>query len=424
MSWEKRDKAVIWHPFTQMKTEKRFIPIVKGEGAHLIDDEGNRYIDAISSWWTNLHGHGHPYIAERVGAQAKQLEHVMFAGFTHPPAIELAERLLDKLPKAIDRIFYSDNGSTAVEVALKMAFQYWHNQGKEKNKVIAFENGYHGDTFGAMSVSERDAYTAPFSKNLFDVHYIPVPTDEKLENCLQQLKIYLERGDVAAIIFEPLVQGAGCMNMYPAANLDKVIKLAKAKNTLVIADEVMTGFGRTGKLFAADHLEHKPDIMCLSKGLTGGTMALGVTACTDAIYKQFYADDKLKTFFHGHSFTANPLACAASLASLDLLEKESCQSQIQFINVWHREFLEKIKDHPKVVKPRITGTILAFDLKTDEKTGYFHSQRDSIYDYFINKNLLIRPLGNTIYLLPPYCITKEQLTACYSGILGFLEKGK
>ncbi len=421
MTWKERDRAVVWHPFTQMKTSGDAIPIVKGEGVYLIDDKGNKYLDAISSWWTSLHGHGHPYIAEKIAEQAKNLEHVMFAGFTHPPAIELAERLIEILPTEITKIFYSDNGSTSTEVALKMCFQYWHNHGQAKSRVIAFENSYHGDTFGAMAVSARDAYTAPFQQNLFEVYTIPVPNGDNLEKCLEELEKHLATGEVASIIFEPLVQGAGCMHMYSPKELDAIIKLAHQHKALVIADEVMTGFGRTGTLFASDQLEHKPDIMCLSKGLTGGTMALGVTACTETIYQAFYADDKYKTFFHGHSFTANPLACVVSLASLDLLLKEDCKDRIKAVAEAHNSFLERIKHHPFVSQPRQMGTIVAFDLKTGEETSYFNSARDSIYDHFLSKGLLLRPLGNTIYVLPPYCITIEELENIYSEIINYLD---
>lgn len=416
MSLSQRDEAVIWHPFTQMKTAGTAIPIVKGEGAYLIAEDGKRYLDAISSWWVNLHGHSHPYIAERLAKQALQLEHVMFAGFTHPPAVELAERLLGHLPSNLGKIFYSDNGSTAVEVALKMAFQYWHNLQQPKYKVIALEGSYHGDTFGAMSVSTRDEYTHPFVPNLFEVLYIPTPIEGKEEASLQQLSEYLQADDIAAVIFEPLVQGADGMTMYPARSLDKLISMCRDKGLLVIADEVMTGFGRTGKIFASDHLLHKPDIICLSKGLTGGAMALGVTACIDTIYETFYSEDSLKTFFHGHSFTANPLACTAALASLDLLERQETQASILRINARHEAYKEKVEQHPKLKNVRVLGTILAFELRTDERDTYFNSIRDYLYQFFIERGILLRPLGNTLYVLPPYCITDADLAKVYSAI--------
>jgi adenosylmethionine---8-amino-7-oxononanoate aminotransferase len=274
MSLQQRDLRSVWHPFTQMKLEGISIPIVKGAGTFLIDENGRQYIDAIASWWVNLHGHAHPYIAQKVYEQLVTLEHVIFAGFTHEPAVQLAERLLQQLPANHSKIFYSDNGSTAVEVGLKMAFQYWHNQGNERNEIIAFSHAYHGDTFGAMSVSERSEYTHPFSENLFKVGFIEVPVKGNESTSKEQMKTLLSSGKVAAFIFEPLVLGASGMMMYEPAELDELISICKEADVLTIADEVMTGFGRTGQMFATDYLTNKPDIICMSKGITGGTMAL------------------------------------------------------------------------------------------------------------------------------------------------------
>src|SRR5919199_1192504 len=325
-----RDKAVVWHPFTQMQTAPLPIPIVRGEGSILYAANGQTYLDMVASWWVNLHGHAHPYIAQRVSEQLTTLEHVIFAGFIHQPAVELAERLLSILPSNQAKVFYSDNGSTAVEVALKMAFQYWHNLGMPRKKVVAFEDAYHGDTFGAMAVGGRSAFTAPFVPFLFDVEYLPVPVAGREEEVLNRAS-ELFSDEVAAFIVEPLVQGAGGMTMYDPGVLDQLFKLARRHGALLIADEVMTGFGRTGKLFASHYLEEKPDLMCVSKGLTGGTMALGITTCTQGIYDAFLSDDKFKTLFHGHSFTANPFACVASLASMDLLLSDDTQKSIQRI---------------------------------------------------------------------------------------------
>jgi adenosylmethionine-8-amino-7-oxononanoate aminotransferase len=410
-----RDRAVIWHPFTQMQTAPLPVPIVRGEGSVLYGADGREYLDMISSWWVNLHGHAHPHIAQRVSEQLQTLEHVIFAGFTHPPAVELAERLLAILPKNQSKIFYSDNGSTAVEVALKMAFQYWHNLGKPRRKVVAFDNAYHGDTFGAMAVSGRSAFTAPFVPFLFDVDYLPVPVAGQEEAVLKQAETLFST-DVAAFIAEPLVQGAGGMVMYEPAVLDKLIQLARRNGSLVIADEVMTGFGRTGRLFASDYLQQKPDLMCLSKGLTGGTMALGVTTCSQAIYDAFLSDDKFKTLFHGHSFTANPLACTAALASMDLLLLGETQANIQRISQKHADFVDRLADYSTVNNIRQRGTLLAFELNIGEQTSYFNNIRDVAYNFLIERDVLMRPLGNVLYFIPPYCTTDEQLTYAYRQV--------
>ena len=411
----KRDRAVIWHPFTQMQTAPLPVPIVRGEGSVLYGADGREYLDMISSWWVNLHGHAHPYIARRVSEQLTTLEHVIFAGFTHPPAVELAERLLAVLPPNQAKIFYSDNGSTAVEVALKMAFQYGYNLGQPRRKVVAFENAYHGDTFGAMAVSGRSAFTAPFAPFLFDVEYLPAPIADQEAAALQRAET-LFTDEVAAFIAEPLVQGAGGMIMYEPAVLDNLFKLARRSGALLIADEVMTGFGRTGKLFASDYLTEKPDLMCLSKGLTGGTMALGVTSCTQPIYDAFLSDDKFKTLFHGHSFTANPLACTAALASLDLTLANETQASIQRIAAEHAAFTRRLMQQATVENVRQRGTLLAFDLKSNGETSYFNTIRDRAYNFLLERGVLMRPLGNTLYLMPPYCTTDAQLQYAYQQV--------
>lgn len=410
-----RDQAVIWHPFTQMQTAPLPISIVRGSGSILYGSDGREYLDMISSWWVNIHGHAHPHIAKRVSEQLQILEHVIFAGFTHQPAVELAERLLAILPTNQSKVFYSDNGSTAVEVALKMAFQYWHNLGMPRKRIVAFENAYHGDTFGAMAVGGRSAFTAPFVPFLFDVDYLPVPVPGQEEIILQQAEA-LFTSDVAAFIAEPLVQGAGGMVMYEPHVLDKLIKLARSQGALIIADEVMTGFGRTGKLFASDHLDEKPDLMCLSKGLTGGTMALGVTACAAHIYDAFLSNDKHKTLFHGHSFTANPLACTAALASMDLLLLPETQANIQRIAQSHANFAKRLATYSSVSTVRQHGTLLAFDLNVGEQTSYFNNIRDTAYNFLLDRGVLMRPLGNVLYLMPPYCTTDEQLAFAHKQI--------
>lgn len=414
-----RDQAVIWHPFTQMQTAPLPIPIVRGEGSVLYTEDGRDMLDMISSWWVNLHGHAHPYIAERVSAQLRTLEHTIFADFTHEPAVHLAERLLPILPSNQRRVFYSDNGSTAVEVALKMAFQYWHNIGQPRRKVVAFADAYHGDTFGAMAVSGRSAFTAPFAPFLFDVTYLPTPVPGREADVLELART-LFTDDVAAFIVEPLVQGAGGMVMYEPEGLNDLFALARTQGILLIADEVMTGFGRTGKLFASHYLTEQPDLMCLSKGLTGGTMALGVTTCTEAIYNAFLSTDKLKTLFHGHSFTANPLACTAALASLDLLLHDDRLADIQRIDAQHTVFAGTLRQSPVVSNVRQRGTLLAFDLVTNGQTSYFNNIRDVAYQFLLKQGVLMRPLGNVLYFMPPYCTTNEQLQTAYGSVLALL----
>jgi adenosylmethionine-8-amino-7-oxononanoate aminotransferase len=422
MNLSERDQKVIWHPYTQMQTAAPAIGIIKGEGAYLFAEDGRKYLDISSSWWVNLHGHAHPYIAKQVSEQLSVLEHVIFAGFTHQPAVELAEQLISILPKGQERIFYSDNGSTAVEIALKMALQYWYNSGKPRNKIIAFKEAYHGDTFGAMSVSGRSLFTDPFSPLLFDVIFIDAPVPGMEEESLGQMKKALqEHDDVAAFIFEPLVQGTAGMIMHSAVVLDQLIGLSKDSGVLTIADEVMTGFGRTGKLFATDYLDNVADMICLSKGLTGGTMPLGVTSCNSSIYEAFLSEEKSKMLFHGHSYTANPLACRAALASMELLLKDSCRDAIARIAENQSSFADKIRDHKQVTDARSLGTILAIELRTAENTSYLNPQRDILYQFFLDRGILMRPLGNIIYLLPPYCTTSEDLEHVYKTITAYLE---
>ncbi len=387
------------------------IPIVKGDGTYIFDDEGNAYLDAISSWWVTLHGHAHPYIAEKIYKQALTLEQVIFAGFTHEPAVLLAERLLKVLPGEFSRIFYSDNGSTATEVALKMALQYWWNKGiQHRKKILAFNHSYHGDTFGAMSVSERSVFTLAFQEKLFEVQFVDIA---RTADVLQDLNW----NEVACVIYEPLVQGAGGMLMYEPSALDAFLQQCHAHGVICIADEVMTGFGRTGRLFASDYLTEQPDIVCLSKGLTGGTMALGVTACTQEIYEAFLEEDKLKTFFHGHSFTANPLACAAALASLDLLQEDDCQQRIQRISAQHQAFAATLGSlFPAATKNiRCRGTLLAFELVQGKDEYLNHISRE-ITVMALSKGVYLRPLGNTVYLMPPYCITEAELNQVYEVV--------
>jgi adenosylmethionine-8-amino-7-oxononanoate aminotransferase len=404
-----KDNQFVWHPFTHLSNTEDAIHIVKGEGAYFYDVDGNKLLDGISSWWVNLHGHCHPYISQKVSEQLHTLEHAIFSGFTHTPAVTLAERLIWHLPKNQSKIFYSDNGSTAVEVALKMTLQYFHNQGIIKKKFIAFENAYHGDTFGSMSVGARNVFNNAFENLLFDVIHIPLPNVYNIGDLKDTLEIWFKNHkDIAGFIFEPLVQGAAGMLMYEAKYLDELMSICKQHQVICIADEVMTGFGRTGRFFASEYLTQQPDIICLSKGLTGGYMPLGVTSCAQFIYDAYLSDDKTKTFFHGHSYTANATACSAGLASLDLMEKEETIEQILMITQANHDFVLKHKSHK------------ALKINTEEHTHYLNNASESIATYFLKRNIIVRPLGNILYLIPPYCITEQELKDVYIVIEGFL----
>lgn len=414
LSLSERDKKVIWHPYTSQKYAPEPIPIVKGAGAWLYDDKGNKYLDAISSWWVTVHGHSHPYIAEKIYNQALQLEQVIFAGFTHQPAVELAERVLQLLPGSFSKIFYSDNGSTAVEVALKMAIQFWWNRGDSKRRrILALKHSYHGDTFGAMSVSERGLFTLAFHDRLFEVLFAEPPQAGAPVHINGYDESVLD--ECACVIYEPLLQGAGGMNMYSAEALEQFIETCRSHGIICIADEVMTGFGRTGKMFASSSTPLQPDIICLSKGITGGTMALGVTACTEYIHQAYVNDDKAKTFFHGHSFTANPIACTAALASLDLFEKEHTLSRIMEIENWHRAFADRLAQLQNVRNVRLCGTVVACEVFSDVE-GYTSNVRDTITAEALKNDVYLRPLGNTVYLMPPYCITRNEMHFVYDVV--------
>ncbi len=413
-----RDAKVIWHPYTQHQHFGPAVSIVKGEGALLFDEAGNSYIDAISSWWVNIHGHANPYLAEKIYQQAQVLEQVIFTNFTHKPAVLLAERLIQILPGNPAKIFYSDNGSTAVEVALKMAIQFWLNKGiSGRNKILVFEHAYHGDTFGAMSVSGRGLFTNAFRELLFDVIFIETPDSGNLEKIKSVIESHKEQ--IAAFIYEPLLQAAGGMRMYEAKYLDVLLDFVRSQKILCIADEVLTGFGRTGTLFASESITPPADMICLSKGLTGGFMPLGVTACSQVIFDAFLSDDRTKTFFHGHSYTANPLACTAGLASLELLLEKSCMNRINEIQNQHEQFVQK--ELSKVsgdyfLNTRILGTVLAFELNMG-KNEYTNQVGSEIMELAMKEGIYLRPLGNTVYLMPPYCISKEQLKKIYRFIL-------
>ncbi len=421
MNLSERDLLYNWHPYTQHKTASIFPAIVKGKDALLWDENGMEYIDAIASWWVNPYGHSNQVIADAIYKQLTTLEHVLFGGFTHDKAVELSEKLIEILPSNQKKIFYSDNGSTAVEVAIKVALQFFYNKGNKRTKIIAFEDAFHGDTFGAMAASGISFYTQAFSDSLLEVVRVPVPTAGNEDKALQILKGHLETNEFAAFIFEPLVLGAAGMVMYQPEVLDKMIAICNNNNVFTIADEVMTGFGKTGKTFATDYLINKPDMMCLSKALTGGTIPMAITTFTQEIFDGFYDDDVNKALFHGHTFTANPTGCAAALASISLLQTNEMQDNIQRINQSHLAFESKINNHPKVKTTRILGVIFALEVKTENEESYYGTMRNKLYNFFIEKGVILRPVGNIIYILPPYIITDNQLQKVYQTIENALE---
>jgi adenosylmethionine-8-amino-7-oxononanoate aminotransferase len=403
-----QENSKVWHPFTQHALAGPEVEIERAEGAYLYAKDGRKILDGISSWWVNTHGHCHREIVKAVQAQASRLEQVIFAGFTHAPAEELAEKLLKATKNNFAHVFYSDSGSTAVEVALKMALGYWQHSGKPRKTVVALEGGYHGDTFGGMSVSGRSVFNELYEEFLFHVEHVPFPAQGHEQDMFNHLEPILKSGGCAAVILEPLVLAAGGMLMYTPETLKKISQLCKRYDVLLIADEVMTGFGRTGTMFACEQAQIWPDIMCLSKGLTGGFLPMGATLCQDRIYDAFYQKDRSKMFFHSSSYTGNALACAAALANLKIWESEPVMARIASISAAQRAGVERFKKRKDVQNARSLGTILAFEVK-DKGSDYLSSIGPKLYEFFMSKNVLLRPLGNTVYILPPYCITEEEL---------------
>lgn len=422
-SFSQRDRQVLWHPFTQVKIDSPPIPIVRGKGALLYAEDGTAYLDAISSWWVNLHGHCHPYICAKINRQLKTLEHTMFADITHPPAIELAERLLKILPGGMSKVFFSDNGSTAVETALKMVFQYWHNQDPKTKKqtIIAFEGGYHGDTFGAMSLAGKHAFNQAFWPHLFKIASIPPPLEGQEDRSVQHLRKLISSNTIAGFIFEPIVQGVRGMVRHSAKGLSALIGLCRRHGILTIADEVMTGFGRLGPLFASSLTANSADIICLAKGLTGGFLPLAATVVREEVFNGFISPQRNKALLHGHTYTANPLACIAAIASLDLLETETCSRQRIRIENQHMEFCRQWGSHPNLKRCEAIGTILALEYKTAEEGSYFNTLRKHLSSYFLREKILLRPFGNTLHMMPPYCIHNSQLQQIYQKIAVTLE---
>ncbi len=399
----------IWHPFTQHALMPEQVFVERAEGAYLYTRDGERIIDAISSWWINIHGHNHPKIVAAVQAQAAQMDQIIFAGFTHGPAEELAARLIALTPPELTRVFFSDSGSTAVEVGLKMALGVFANRGRPRKGIVAFEDAYHGDTFGGMSVGGRSVFNAAYEPMLFDVHRLPFPDGDGQATLGAFEHLLKTQGDdIAALIVEPLVLGAAGMLMYGPEILKGLHDLCRRYGVFFIADEVMTGWGRTGTRFACDQAGIAPDILCLSKGLTGGFLPLAVTLATDEIYAAFYSTDRSRTFFHSSSFTGNPMACAAANAALSLWDEEPVMERIDSIHAHQAVLLKRLAARPDVRNARHTGTIMAFDIKSDEH-GYLAGIGPKLYRYFIANGVLLRPLGDTLYMLPPYCVSKEDL---------------
>lgn len=416
MNLSDKDKLYNWHPYTQHQTAAHHPAIVKGKDALLWDENGKEYIDAIASWWVNPFGHSNQFVADAIYKQLTTLEHVLFGGFTHDKVVALAEKLVQILPNNQKKFFYSDNGSTAVEVAIKASFQFNHNKDIKKDTIIAFEDAFHGDTFGAMAVSGISLFTDAFKDSLLKVIRIPVPVKGKEQESKDALQKAITEHNVAAFIFEPLVLGAAGMVMYEPEVLDDLIKICKANSVLTIADEVMTGFGKTGKIFACNYLKEQPDMMCLSKALTAGTIPMAITSFTDEIFNGFKSDSVNHALFHGHTFTANPTGCAAALASLELLEQEQTWNNINRIHQAHLAFQNKINNHAKISTTRVLGVIFALEITTSEETSYYGSIRNKLYNFFIENGIILRPVGNIVYILPPYVITNEQLQKVYETI--------
>lgn len=413
MSISRTDQAHIWHPLTQHKTSSAPLPIVRAKGAMLYGENGETYIDGIASWYTAMYGHCNPYIIEKVTAQMKTLDQITFTGFTHQPATTLAEKLIAILPSNQQKLFFNDNGSTAVEAGIKMALQYHFNNDEKRNTLIAFEGGFHGDTFGAMSVSGLSVYNGPFEDFFLNVERIPVPQEDNIEEVLEKLENIIQTQACAGFIYEPLVQGAAGMKIHSVSGLERILKKCKSHNVVTIADEVMTGFGKTGKHFASLYLDTYPDIICLSKSLTAGLVPMSLTTCTQEIFDAFLDDAISKGFFHAHTYSANPIACAAAIAGIELLTSAEMQDNIERIHKKHSAFAKAIKTHPKAMNVRIKGVIFALEL--DTKMERYGELRNQLYTHFMERGVALRPLGNTIYILPPFVTSDEQLDTIYKA---------
>ena len=411
-------ESPIWHPFTQHGLGEPIPTVARAEGAVLHTSDGQQIIDAISSWWVTTHGHAHPRIAAAIAERAAVLDQIIFAGWTHGPAEELANGLRALMPESLTRVFFSDSGSTSVEVALKMALGYWLHRGETRHSVVVMDNGYHGDTIGAMSVGARGAFNRAYEPLLFDVASIPFPSHGAEQHALDALEVACRKG-AAAFIVEPLILGAGGMLMYSSQTLADMRRICARYGTLFIADEVMTGWGRTGTLLACEQAKIEPDILCLSKGLTGGAIPLAVTMASEPVFEAHRSEDRARMFFHSSSYTANPIACAAANANLAIWRNEPVMQRIANLGEGQAAQLNALATHPAVQNPRRTGTITAFEV--GEGSGYLSDLAPRMLALFRERNVLLRPLGNTIYVMPPYCISSEQLDCIYDTIREVLD---
>jgi adenosylmethionine---8-amino-7-oxononanoate aminotransferase len=410
----RRKTSPIWHPFTQHALQPDMVRIVRGEGAYLFADDGRRIIDAISSWWVVTHGHCHPPIVRAIQKQAERLNQIIFAGHTHEPAEEVASAMLKLAPRGLDYVFFSDSGSTSVEVALKMALGYWHNVGRPRSRIVVMQHSYHGDTIGAMSVGARGVFNAAYGPLLFEVATVPFPFEGQEQETLDALEAAC-RDKPAAFIVEPLILGAGGMLMYPARVLKEMKRICEVSGVGFIADEVMTGWGRTGTLFACEQADVLPDIACYSKGLTGGSLPLAVTLCRDEIFEAHFSQDRSRTFFHSSSYTANPIACAAAKANLDLWNDPAVTARVAAVAAMQENALSALRTDGRFKNVRRTGTITALELEARD-AGYLAGIGPKLLAFFGNRGLLLRPLGNTIYVMPPYCVTQADLDEIYAAI--------
>ncbi|TGQ66134.1 MAG: adenosylmethionine--8-amino-7-oxononanoate transaminase [Mesorhizobium sp.] len=408
-------RSAVWHPFTQHATEPVPPTIVCTEGAYVETRDGKRILDAISSWWVITHGHRHPKIVEAIREATETLDQVIFAGLSHEPAERLASALVDMAPAGLDWVFFSDSGSTSVEVALKMALGFHRNNGAPRSRIVVMEHSYHGDTIGTMSVGARGVFNAAYEPLLFQVDTIPFPAAGREQETLDAFERLARDREVAALIVEPLVLGAGGMLMYPASILAELKRIAERSGTLFIADEVMTGWGRTGTMFACEQAAVAPDILCTSKGLTGGSLPLAATLATDAIFRAHYSSDRARTFFHSSSYTANPIACAAALANVGIWNDEPVAERVAALSRMQVEKIARFNGDPRFENMRTSGTIAALDLRVGN-AGYLAEVGPRLRAFFLDRGLLVRPLGNILYLLPPYCVTSGELDRLYTAI--------
>ncbi|WP_426437357.1 adenosylmethionine--8-amino-7-oxononanoate transaminase [Bradyrhizobium genosp. P] len=410
-----KPRTPIWHPFTQHALQPEMTKVTRGKGAYLYTADGRRIIDAIASWWVVTHGHCHPHIVSSVQRQIATLDQVIFAGHTHEPAEEVAEEILKITPDGLDHVFFSDSGSTSVEVALKMALGYWRNIGAPRSRIVVMEHSYHGDTIGTMSVGARGTFNRTYEPLLFDVSSVPFPVQGGEQRTFDALEATCRRENPAAFVVEPLVLGAGGMLMYSPRVLAEMKRICEAFQVLFIADEVMTGWGRTGTLFACEQASVSPDIACYSKGLTGGSLPLAVTLCRGEIFDAHYSTDRSRTLFHSSSYTANPVACAAAKANLELWKDPATRARLADVVAMQEQKLAPFRTDPRIANARQTGTITALDLRVAD-AGYLAGVGPRLQAFFASRDVLLRPLGNTVYVMPPYCVTTEDLDCVYAAI--------